>query len=479
MVDRTKHFWETNYRQNIAQMIGICYRYTHDKQIAEDLAHDAFLLAIDKAASFENKGHFDAWLRRIVVNVALQYLRDQKRQKNHEDKLAYHTELIEIQEEKQGDEDSDFTKVELLEVIKLLPEHHQLVFNLYVIDHFTHAQIAAELGISEGTSKSHLARARKRIKEILNRQLKEKKQRKPVFLFFMFPFKLWNVDHFFTQTFNDFEVQVQRSFSMDGFDWREADITPAKPSTLASTIFLKTGVAVLGLTFGSIFFNQPIKTPTTVQLYAPTNNLNNAALKKDSIPKISSIHLNTATFSKNDIITVKNNETMEEMKSLKTLGTVLMLSSALALDSPNLLKNLELLPISKKQEVVGQTQLDLTAPIESMSSTIRKKGESQSGTFYASSITYTSTLALNPYNVLVLEGKHVKVDFKAQKFNGNGSFVFLDHIDYLLVDGVQVKLKETIKLKDKKYSLTELDEKQSAKKYGEHVKKAIEIALVE
>lgn len=479
MVDRTKHFWETNYRQNIAQMIGICYRYTHDRQIAEDLAHDAFLLAIDKSASFENKGHFNAWLRRIVINVALQYLRDQKKQKNHEGKLVFQTELIEIQEEKQGDEDSDFTKAELMGAIKLLPEHHQLVFNLYVIDRFTHAQIAAELGISEGTSKSHLARARKKIKELLTRQLKEKKQRRPAFLFFMLPLKLWNIDHLFTQTFNHFEVQAQRLFSMDGFDWSEADITLAKPSTLVSTVFLKTGVAVLGLTFGSTFFNVPIKAPAIAQLYAPTNNLVDAELKKDSTTKTSLTPLNTATFSKNDIIAVKNNETMEEMKSLKTLGTLLMLSSALALDTPNLLKNLELLPVSKKQEVVRQTPLDFTAPIESRSSTTRKKDEQLSGTFYASRIIYTSSLALNPYNVLVVEGKHVKIDFNSQKFTGSGSFVFLDHIDYLLVDGVQVKLKETIKLKDKKYSLTELDEKQSAKKYGEHVKKAIEIALAE
>ncbi|MFN8344381.1 MAG: sigma factor [Spirosomataceae bacterium] len=58
MNDSSRHFWETAYRQNIAKMIGICRRYTPDRQTAEDLAHDAFLTAIHKSASFENKGRF-------------------------------------------------------------------------------------------------------------------------------------------------------------------------------------------------------------------------------------------------------------------------------------------------------------------------------------------------------------------------------------------------------------------------------------
>lgn len=477
MVDRTKHFWETNYRQNIAQMIGICYRYTHNRQIAEDLAHDAFLLAIDKSASFENKGHFNAWLRRIVVNVALQYLRDRKKQKNHEEKLAYQTELIEIQEEKQHSEDSDFTKAELLEAIRLLPEHHRLVFNLYVLDKFTHAQIANQLGISEGTSKSHLARARKKIRELLTRQLKEKKQRKPAFLFFVLPFKLWDLDRFFTQRFNDFELPVRQSFSVDGFDLSEVVIVPSKPSAFASAIYLKTGVAVLGLTFGSTFFNQPIQAPATSQIhYSPTSSFTDTDLKKDSITKISLTDANTATFSKNDIIPVGNNKTVEKMKNLKTLGAALMLSSALTLDTSGVLESFELPVVFKKQPVVESVKLDLPKPTEITQLDTKNKRNSPplSGTFYASSLTLES-----PKNALILKGNRVKVNLNTQKFNGDGTFCFVDHVDYLSVDGMVMKLNETVKLTDKKYSLTELDEKQSTKKYGEHVKKAIEIVLAE
>lgn len=450
MLERSENFWETNYKQNIATMIGICYRYTHNRQIAEDLAHEAFLLAIDKSSSFENKGPFEAWLRRIVINVSLQYLREKKKQQNLAEGIAYAADLVENQDEKERGEENTFTEAELLAAIRLLPEHHQLVFNLYVIDHFTHAQIAAELGISEGTSKSHLARARKKIRELLNQKLKEKNKKKGAFLLFFLPYQLWDIDHFFTKGLNE--------------------------------IYLKMGMAAaawMGIV-SILYFNQPAKNQAIVQSdHSISNTITYVDSTNDDSNKFSSADSQTATFSKNDIIAVKSNETMEEMKSLKTLGTLLMLSSALALDTPNLLTNLELLPVSKKQEVVGQTPLDFTAPSESMSSTTRKKGEPLSGTFYASSITYTSTVGLNPFNVLVVKGNPVKIDLNFQKFNGKGSFVFLDHVDYLLVDGVPVKFKQTIKLRYKKYSLTELDEKQSAKKYGEHVKKAIEIALAE
>ena len=81
MIESAGLFWGKVYRRNIGEMIEICYRYTGNRQIAEDLAHDAFMKAVDKSATFEGKGHIDAWLRRIVVNTALQHLRDQKKQK--------------------------------------------------------------------------------------------------------------------------------------------------------------------------------------------------------------------------------------------------------------------------------------------------------------------------------------------------------------------------------------------------------------
>ena len=76
----SQKFWETVYWQHIGKMIAICYRYTQNKQVAEDLAHHALITAIEKFSGFQNRGPFEAWLRRIVVNTALQYLRDKKKQ---------------------------------------------------------------------------------------------------------------------------------------------------------------------------------------------------------------------------------------------------------------------------------------------------------------------------------------------------------------------------------------------------------------
>ncbi|HAK77267.1 MAG TPA: hypothetical protein DCM71_10245, partial [Runella sp.] len=119
-----------------------------------------------------------------TVNQCLQYLRDQQKQKYITDYLQHE---VENNEESTYEEKQDFSESELLAVINQLPEHHKMVFNLYVIDGFSHAQIAKELGISEGTSKSHLARARKRIKELLN----QKKKKSAVFLLF------WNIDELY------------------------------------------------------------------------------------------------------------------------------------------------------------------------------------------------------------------------------------------------------------------------------------------
>ena len=118
-------------------MIGICYRYTANRQLAEDLAHDAFLKAIDKAGSFKGEGVFEAWLRRVVVNHVLTYIRDQKRHQRIDDWFRYESTVVHTDENSvitDSSEDAEFSAQELWDAINDLPEHHRLVFNLYVID---------------------------------------------------------------------------------------------------------------------------------------------------------------------------------------------------------------------------------------------------------------------------------------------------------------------------------------------------------
>lgn len=188
---KSNAFWTKKYKQNIGKMIGVCYRYVLDRDLAEDLAHDAFLKAIEKADSFRGLGRFDAWLMRITVNTLLQYLRNNRSQTLDnvpEEQLEEQPAEEECEENEvmAAIRKADFTQVEIVEAVGQLPEHHRVVFNLYVFDHFTHKQIAEERGISENTSKSHLARARKELQQILFNKTKNRK-RPMMVLWFLFP----------------------------------------------------------------------------------------------------------------------------------------------------------------------------------------------------------------------------------------------------------------------------------------------------
>ncbi len=172
-----KNFWEDTYQRNIGKLIGLCYRYVGNKEISEDIAHNSFLTAMEKSDSYKSLGHFDAWLRKITLNNALQHLKNEK--KVAEKKKNIILDGINDEDEKTTQK---FTLHQLLSAINQLPEHHKTVFNLYVIDEYSHKEIAQTLNISEGTSKSHLSRAKRKLREILN---KEKKNR--YFMLFVLP----------------------------------------------------------------------------------------------------------------------------------------------------------------------------------------------------------------------------------------------------------------------------------------------------
>jgi RNA polymerase sigma factor (sigma-70 family) len=189
-------FWDKLYKTTSPKMLGICRRYVLNRTIAEDLMHEAFIVAINKQSSYTGKGSFEGWLRKIVINTALMYLRNENAKKINSDLLQYNEVVQEVDELTYNDirktiENANFSSEDLLSVIESLPEHHRLVFNLYVIDNYSHKQISKELNISIGTSKSHLARARKKIQQILyskakDLDAKEKKKRKQIMFLFLF-----------------------------------------------------------------------------------------------------------------------------------------------------------------------------------------------------------------------------------------------------------------------------------------------------
>jgi RNA polymerase sigma-70 factor (ECF subfamily) len=144
-----------------SKMYGLCYRYVKDVMEAEDILVTAFMKVFDKIAQFKSEGSFEGWIRRIVVNEALTYLRRHR-------SMYLETELEQADREPDYNSLSDHLEAEdLLKMIQELPTGYRIVFNLYAIDGYSHKEIAGQLGISENTSKSQLSRARTYLQKIL------------------------------------------------------------------------------------------------------------------------------------------------------------------------------------------------------------------------------------------------------------------------------------------------------------------------
>ena len=128
---------------------------------AEDILVTAFVKVFDKIQQFKSEGSFEGWIRRIVVNEALTFLRRNR-------SMYLETELEQADREPDYNALSDHLEAEdLLKMIQELPTGYRIVFNLYAIDGYSHKEIADQLGISENTSKSQLSRARTFLQKLL------------------------------------------------------------------------------------------------------------------------------------------------------------------------------------------------------------------------------------------------------------------------------------------------------------------------
>jgi RNA polymerase sigma factor (sigma-70 family) len=142
------------YRMFSPKMYGVCLRYAKDNSNAEDILQEGFVRVFTKIKQFEFKGSFEGWMRRIMVNTALEKFRKNDRLYPVEDMSAY--ESIEYTEETLSSISAD----ELMNMIQSLPPRYRMVFNLYAIEGYTHIEIGEMMSITEGTSKSNLSRAR-------------------------------------------------------------------------------------------------------------------------------------------------------------------------------------------------------------------------------------------------------------------------------------------------------------------------------
>jgi RNA polymerase sigma factor (sigma-70 family) len=144
------------YDHYAPKLLSICARYVQDKSEAEDILQESFLKIYKNITEFSGKGHFENWMRKIVVNTAITHFH---REKKH----YYHEEIDDISESEIQLEISPDVQIEteeLYQLLKTMPGGYKMIFNLYAIEGYKHKEIAEQLHIEESTSKSQYLRAK-------------------------------------------------------------------------------------------------------------------------------------------------------------------------------------------------------------------------------------------------------------------------------------------------------------------------------
>ncbi len=155
------------YENYYGKMLGACMRYAKDSDEAKDMLQEGFLKVFNNIQNYSNKGSFEGWMRRVVVNACIDQIR--KNKKNYLIvSTTFANEQVNITEEINDDDLADkISEAEILRAVQDLTPAYRMVFNLYVIEEYTHKEIAELLDISEGTSKSNLSKAKFNLKKNL------------------------------------------------------------------------------------------------------------------------------------------------------------------------------------------------------------------------------------------------------------------------------------------------------------------------
>jgi len=156
---------EQLYRLYSSKLFSVCLKYSRSYSEAQDNLQDGFLLIFNKIEQFSFKGSFEGWLKRVMINHVLQQYRTNTLLRLVNEDVT-HYEDIEI-------DDENISLEYLLKIIQELPDRYRLVFNLYVMDDYSHAEIAEMLSINIGTSKSNLSRARLILKDKIEQNKNE------------------------------------------------------------------------------------------------------------------------------------------------------------------------------------------------------------------------------------------------------------------------------------------------------------------
>lgn len=148
------------------KMMGLCFRFARDRNEAEDILQEGFIRVFNKLDLFSGTGSFESWMKRVMINTALKY-----REKNITKHQYSEIENLHVFD-KTPTVIEELSKEEILKIIQKLPDGYRTVFNLYVLEGYSHKDIGKMLNIGESTSRSQLVKARNILKQKLLNQIR-------------------------------------------------------------------------------------------------------------------------------------------------------------------------------------------------------------------------------------------------------------------------------------------------------------------
>jgi RNA polymerase sigma factor (sigma-70 family) len=150
------------YAKYSPKMLSVCYRFAHNREDAEDMLQEGFIKVFSQIHTFQSKGAFEGWIRRIIVHTCINHLK--KNKKFNESVDIIHATGVQIREESVP---SIVQAKQVVECIRLLPLGYRTVLNLYAIEGYSHKEIADMLDVEESTSRSQYTRAKQMLEDIL------------------------------------------------------------------------------------------------------------------------------------------------------------------------------------------------------------------------------------------------------------------------------------------------------------------------
>ncbi len=153
------------YEQFADAMMAVCYRYTKSRQDAEDVLQEGFVKVFTRMHQFKFDGELAGWIRRIMVNTAINYL---KKNSKYQSEMAFTDDVMHPVSTDEPEVRMNAKELALL--IRQLPTGYQTIFNMYAVEGFSHGEIAEMMGINEGTSRSQYSRARSLLITWMNKE---------------------------------------------------------------------------------------------------------------------------------------------------------------------------------------------------------------------------------------------------------------------------------------------------------------------